>query len=168
MAEALLGSLVMTPNAASPKQMAAPGLGGGNLHCWIETVEVTAAAAATSTYDLAVLPSNARLTPDSKIYWDDLASTGSPTLDLGLFNPTGYAGTGITPDDDGFFADADVTSAGSKAFIADIANAGKALWQFVSGQAADPKQPLLVRATLKDAAANVGGTLTVCLYYTLD
>lgn len=134
----------------------------GRVRCAVETVEVTAAASATSTYTLAKLPSNARLLPQSTLYWDDLASTGSPTVDVGLFP----VNANITADDDALGADKDVTSAGSSGLIDNIANYGKKLWQYVSGQTADPGGEFLVKVTIKDADTNTGGTLTLVLFYT--
>jgi hypothetical protein len=164
--ETLHGSRIMTGFAATPAAVADAGVAGGRVRYWSETVEVSAGASATSTYRLARLPGHARIVGLSTLYHDDLASTGSPTVDLGLVNPDGLGG--ITDDDDALAADIDVTTAGSTALVGDVADRGKPLWSFVAAQAEDPRQELEVVATLKDAAANVGGTLTLELFFTID
>lgn len=139
---------------------------GGNVKVEVATVEVGSSDSATSTYALFNIPTNARLLGASKAYWDDLASTGSPTLDFGLFAVKGN----VTDDDDALVADKDAATANATGapLIADIASYGKRAWELVSGVTADPGGSLLVKATLKDAAVNVGGTLTVELYYEID
>jgi len=49
------------------------------------TVEAAAAATAGTTYYLPPLPTNARIHGSSRLWIDDLASTGSPTLDIGIY-----------------------------------------------------------------------------------
>ena len=139
---------------------------GGTLKSKIMTVEVTAAASATSTYFQGKLriPSTARLAGISKINLDDLASTGSPTLDAGLF----AVNSNITSDDDALNDGIDAASAGSVSLIKDISNYGKQAWEFVSGQTSDPQGELDVVITIKDAATNTGGTITVELFYIVD
>lgn len=163
----LKGSRIMTGLTADPVVLADPGEGGGRVHYWCETVEVGSADSQNSTYLLAKLPSNARIVAGpSKAYWDDLASTGAPTLDIGIFPVR----TGdFTSDDDALRADLDVATAGTGAsLVADIANYGKRLWEFINGQTTDPKCDCYIYGTLKDAAVNVGGTLTVEIFYTVD
>lgn len=129
------------------------------------TVEVTAAASATSTYSFFRIPSNARILGTSRIATDDLASTGSPTLDVGLFAVKGN----ITDDDDAFKADIDVATAATDArLFTDIAKNGKYAWEFVNGQTSDPGGEFEVKATIKDAATNTGGTISIELFYILD
>lgn len=168
---ALKGSRVITGLLATttPRALANPGLAGGRLRVWSETVEVGSADSATSTYHMARLPSNARLFGLSKWYWDDLASAGSPTLDLGLFNPTGLSGgtddstTGSVTDG----ADAATVNAVGTACVKDPAKMGKRLWE-IWGLSADPRQEIDVKVMLLDADVNVGGTVTVELVYSLD
>ncbi len=131
----------------------------------VATVEVSAAASATSTYEFFNIPSNARILGQSRAYWDDLASTGSPTLDIGLF----AVDSNVTDDDDALRADLDVTAAGTgTSLITDIANYGKRAFLFVNGQTTDPGGELKVKATIKDAATNTGGTITLELFYIVD
>ena len=128
-------------------------------------MEVNSDDSATSTYDFGEIPSSARILGASTAYWDDLASTGAPTLDLGLFANDGN----ITDDDDALNdgLDAATASTGTKV-VKDLANYGKRAWELVSGQTTDPGGVLTVKATLKDAAVNVGGSLTVELWYAID
>lgn len=166
--EHLNGSRIMTGLLASPVSQAGAGLAGGNVRCWSETVEVTAAASATSTYLLARLPSNARIMGASKIYFDDLASTGSPTLDIGVFLPSDRS-SGITNDDDALNDGIDCASAaGSANILKTIDKYGKRLWEHVASQTTDPGGALDIKVTIKDADTNTGGTITVEIYYTLN
>lgn len=147
------------------RQYGSPGMG-----CDIKllpiTVEVSAAASATSTYALGRLPSNARFTEQTKVYFDDLASTGSPTIDIGI-RYISTAGVS-TFDDDALKADVDVaTAAGSTTILADIANYGKRLWE-IAGLSEDPMCNVDLVMTIKDAATNTGGTVTAMWYYFVD
>lgn len=164
----LVGSRVLTPNAQTPRIMGAAGTGGGAIRSWTETVETTASDSVSSTYHLASLPSNARIMGVSKVSWDDLATTGAPTIDIGVFNQSGKSD--ITDDPDGLSNGHAVATAGSGDLVADIAEYGLPLWDFVSGQTADPVVTLDVKATLADAALTAAGagTITVEILYTLD
>ena len=48
------------------------------------TVEVTVATSTGDTINFGYIPSNARILGSSRLYWDDMATAGSPTMDLGL------------------------------------------------------------------------------------
>ena len=163
----LKGSRIITGLDTVPIVLADPGEGGGAVKVWVETVEVGSADTATSTYEMARLPSNARILGASTISWDDLASTGSPTLDIGVFNLENASN--ITNDADAINDGLDAATATTKAaFVKDIANYGKRLWEFVNGQTTDPKCTLSVKVSLLDANVNVGGTVTVEIYYSTD
>lgn len=118
-------------------------------------VEVAAAANAGSVYSLCNLPSNAIIHGMSRVKWDDLASTGAPTVDIG-----------ITGDADAINDTLNVTAAGSADLLKDHANAGKPLWQ-VAGLSADPGGEIKMTASLVDAAANTGGTISACIVYSM-
>ena len=162
----LVGSRVMDGLDNVPKDLAAPGEAGGRVRCFVETVEVGSADSDTSTYLLARVPSNAVILPTSTLYWDDLASTGAPTVDVGVFNQSGA--TGITDDDNALADGLDVTSAGSSVMPSGIANYGLPLWDLVASQTTDPGRMLDIKATLQDADVNVGGTITMVLHYSVD
>lgn len=158
---------VVTKTVARRGVVAAHGHGGaGNVKCVTFTFEVGAADSATSTYTVdGDFPSNARILGKSFIGWDDLASAGSPTLDVGV--KSGTAAVTADPDalNDGLDA---ATATASTPLIKDKANYGKRLWEFVSGQASDPGDTLKIYVSLLDADVNVGGTVTGEVYYTLD
>jgi len=157
---------IVALNATRRGNKTAPGKGDGySVKVVAATVEVGAADSATSTYAMFRIPSNARILGSSTLYADDLAASGSPTIDIGLF----AVDSNITSDDDALRADIDVfTAAANTRVVTDVANIGKMAWEFVSGQATDPGGVLEVKLTLKDAAVNTGGTLTLELFYTLD
>lgn len=135
---------------------------GGDAKAWSRTVEITAAAASGSTYDFGYVPSNAKILGLSKASWDDCASTGAPTFDLGLYPVDSNFATGQA---DALNDGLDITAAGTASAVKDIANYGKKAWQYVSALTSDPKGSMLVRGTLQDAAANTGGTVTLELLF---
>lgn len=129
------------------------------------TVEVAAAAAAGTEYVFARIPANARISGLSMVYFDDLASTGSPTIDFGLK----AVDSNVTTDDDALNDGVDVaTAAGSARLVKNIADYGKRAWEYVSGQTTEPAGFLDVIVTTKDAACNTGGTVTMSLVYSVE
>jgi len=125
------------------------------------TVEVTAAAEANSTYWMARLPMNARLSAISTAYWDDLASTGAPTLDFGLF----AVGSNFTDDPDALSNGHDAATANTGVGImSDAADVGKYVWE-LAGEATNPGGYADLKVSLVDAAANTGGTISVSITY---
>lgn len=128
------------------------------------TIELTAASA-SDTIDFGRIPSNARILLSSRHYNDDCATTGAPTLDYGLFNVDGN----ITDDDDALNNGIDLANAVSDQLVlSDIADCGKRAWELVSGQTSDPGGEFIVKGTIKDAATNQTGTVTLDLYYVVD
>ena len=163
----LVGSLVLDGLDNTPKELADPGQAGGNVRTWIETVEVGAADTASSTYLMARLPSNAIILPASTVYWDDLTTTGSPTVDVGVFNQTGKSD--FTDDPDALSNGHDVTSAGSGAMItqgASISTYGQPLWDHINAVTTDPKVDVDIKLKLVDANVVGGGSVSVVIYYT--
>jgi len=149
--------------SAYTSPVSAPGLGGVPV-IRTASLEATAGASATSTYAFFKVPSNARLRSGSKIYFDDLASTGSPTVDIGVYAINGN----ITDDPDALNDGIDVAAAaGSASLVKDIANYGKMVWE-LAGLSADPKGLIGIKAGIYDAAVNTGGTLTMEIVYTVD
>ena len=128
------------------------------------TVEVSAAASDTSTYHMGHLPSNARLQPQSVIGLDDLASTGSPTLDVGTFNVADGTADDVDAINDGLDA---ATASNSTPLIKDVADWGRPLWE-IAGASSDPGGYIDIFVTMDDADTNTGGTLSVSLVFTLD
>lgn len=128
------------------------------------TVEVTAAASAGSVYTMFRVPSNMRILGQSTVYFDDLASTGAPTIDFGVK----AVNSNITTDADALNDGVDVaTAAGSARMIKDIVNYGKRAWEF-SSETSDPGGFIDITISILDAAANTGGTITAELFGTID
>lgn len=152
---------------AEPSVLGDAGLHGGVTRSYTIVHEVTAADSATSTYRLLRLPSNARLLGSSTYSLDDLASTGSPTIDFGVVNVTGE--TRITDDADAINDGIDAaTAATGQPLIKTIDNYGKKLYEFVNGQTTDPKGDLEVMMSIVDADVNSGGTVVVQFDVTFD
>lgn len=126
------------------------------------TVEVSAAASAGSVYRMLRLPSGARIMGTSIISIDDLASAGAPTLDIGV---APVSGSLAAADPDAINDGIDAATAGESKVIKDRANYGKRLWE-LAGASADPEGMIDLTVNLVDAAANVGGTITVEVTYT--
>ncbi len=128
------------------------------------TVEVAAAAAAGTEYVMFTLPSRARIHGTSLAFWDDLASSGSPTLDIGV-KPVR---DNIDADDDALNDGLALSSASTGTrFIKDMANYGKTLWE-LAGESSDPGGDIQITFTTKDAACNTGGTITATVHYSVD
>lgn len=128
------------------------------------TVEVTASASG-STIDFGDIPANARILASSRVYFDDLATSGSPTLDLGLL----AVNSNITSDDDCLNDGLALSSASTGSFvIKDFANAGLPAWDHVNGQSTAVAGNLNVQGVIRDAATTATGTITLDLYYTVD
>lgn len=135
----------------------------GNVKIVTSTVEV-ATGTTGKTYKLARIPSNARIAGQSSLYWDDLATSGSPDLDIGLAS----VDSNITSDPDALNNGLDASATGTSLVIADRANYGKQAWEFVNGQTTDPSGELDIYLTTTTAAINQAGTVTLELYYSLD
>lgn len=164
--ENLVDSLVMDGLDNVPRDLAEPSLAGGILRRTCYKVEVTAAASATSTYRIARLPSSCRLSDLSYISLDDLASTGSPTFDIGVMLPPYRTDAAITDDADAINDGIDAaTAARRSSLIKTIDNVDKQLWEYVNGQTTDPGGELDIVITLADAATNTGGTVQGEIFY---
>ena len=137
----------------------------GSVICFLNSqVTVGAGDSDTSLYSFGKIPSNARILGISKLHRDDLASTGSPTLDIGLY----AVDSNITDDVDALNDGIDAATAGDSAVVKDITDYGKFAWEFVSGQSVDPGGEFEVKVVLDDADVNTGGDLFMELYGTLD
>lgn len=130
----------------------------------ISTVEVAAATAAGQTYKMGRIPSRARICASSTVYWDDLTTAGSPTLDIGLAS----VDSNITSDADAINDGLALSSAGSNRVVKDIANIGKQAWEYVNGQSTDPGGDLDVYVSVLDAAHSTAGTVSLEIDYVVD
>ena len=139
----------------------------GNVKCLPSTIEL-AASAINDTIDFGRIPSNARILPTSRVYWDDLATAGAPTLDIGLGAVNGNLVNADDPDAIGNgFALTTVTAAGASALSAH-ANAGLPAWDLVASESSDPGGVLKVYGTVLDAVTHTTATITLELFYTVD
>ena len=139
---------------------------GGNVKSLCATHELAASASGT-TVTFGYIPSNARILGSSRLYHDDLATSGSPTLDLGI----GAVNSNLAnaDDPDALTNGVDITAAGSDVLVfSDIANIGLPAWDLVASETSDPGGDLKVYATVKDAATNAPGTVTVQIDYVID
>ena len=123
------------------------------------TIELATVVADGDTINFCRIPANARIAGISRIDWDDLASAGAPTLDLGLAS----VDSNITSDPVSFSNGHALAAVGSADLIADHANFGKKAWELVSGQTADPGGELDIYGSVVDAATNTAGTITLTL-----
>lgn len=136
----------------------------GNLKVVAATKSVTSRTQ-NDTMKMLRLPSNARISGLSHAAWDDIASSGSPTLDIGVGAVLGN----ITDDPDALNDGLDVaTAAGTAKVVKDHANYGKQLWEYVNGQTTDPGGELDIYVSFVDAATNATGDVTLEIAYTLD
>jgi len=131
------------------------------------TVEITTATTVGRTINFGHIPSGARILGLSKLYWDDLATSGSPTLDLGL---AAVDGNLVNSDDPNALYDGgDVTSASTgTVFPTAIETIGLPAWDFVASETVDPGGELSVYGSMVDAPINAAGTITLDLYYVVD
>ena len=139
---------------------------GGSVKALIATIEL-AASASGDTIDFGKIPSNARILNSSRIYWDDLATSGTATLDIGLKS---YRNNSVTADPDALSNGHDVHSGadatdGAALVAVNAATVGLPAWDFINGVSADPGGELEVYGTIKDAATTATGTVTLELYY---
>jgi hypothetical protein len=133
----------------------------------LSTVEITTATTVGRTISFGRIPSNARILGASKLYWDDLATSGSPTLDLGLAAVNGNL---VNADDPNALLDAGAISSASTGalVVTDHANLGLPAWDYVASETADPGGELEVYGSLVDAPINAAGTITLELHYVVD
>lgn len=160
-------TLTSQPRRAAADAVPGPGE-ATNLKYLVTTRSVTARTAG-HTLKVATLPSNARLAGNSLLSFDDLASSGSPTIDIGIAPNTDPRNT-YTADPDALTDGVDVfTSAtgGTAKVIKDHANYGKTLWELF-GLTSDPGILLDIYVSFLDANTNTTGDVTVELFYFFD
>ena len=157
-----MADLTYTQKATQRKGSTGLVAGKGDAHSLkvlvSSTVEVASVASGT-TIKFGTIPSNARLSGLSRVYWDDLTTTGSPTLDIGLASVK----ANITSDPDALSNGHAVSSADAEGAtaITDIVNYGKRAWELVNGQTTDPLGELDVYGSIVDAATVGTGTVTL-------
>lgn len=136
----------------------------GNTKTVCASLSVTARADGDTILLLRV-PSIARLHSTSTVYWDQLATSGAATLNIGVASVDNNLEKNLP---DSLVTGLDVaTGAGDKKIVTDHANYGKPLWE-IAGLKEDPRGELDIFATVKSAVTNQVGDLTIELVYTLD
>lgn len=164
--------MTVTTNTATVRRAATGavvgiGTSGSLIHLGARTVEI-AASESSSTIDFGNIPSNMRIAGQSRLYWDDLATSGSPTLDMGLFAVNGNITSDVDALNDGLAISAVSTANVGIPLIKDFANYGKRAYEYVSGQTTDPGGELKIKGTVLDAPTHTTGTVTLDLYGYFD
>ena len=154
-----MADLTYTLNATPRREAidAVPGQGyAGALKTQIASIELATSTSVTRTIKLGRVKSTDRLSGASKIYNDDLATTGSPTLDIGL----APVDSNITADADAINDGHALSSASTGAnLIKEIANVGKMAWEFTT-ETSDPGGFFDVYGSVLDAPTTDAGTIT--------
>lgn len=127
------------------------------------TVEVSTGSTG-ATYKFARVPSDARISGLSTLYWDSLSTGSTLDLDFGLAS----VDSNITSDPDALNDGLDGSSTGTSALVKDRADYGKRAWEYVNGQTADPGGELDIYMTSTTDSIDSVGTVTLDLVYTLD
>lgn len=128
------------------------------------TYVLASGATAATQIVFARIPTNARIHGLSQISWDDCATSGSPTLDLGFKAVDGN----FTTDADALNDGLDLATATNAAkMIKDHKDSGKRVWEFL-GLSADPGGLADVVGTTADASTNQTGDVTMTLVYSVD
>lgn len=128
------------------------------------TIELAAVASGSIVDFKLRVPLSARVDALSRLYHDDLATSGSPTLDLGFYAVDANFTTLDTALNDGLVVSAVMTASTQTIgvpVIKDFANAGKQVWEFISGATADTGGFADVKGIIRDAATNATGTITL-------
>lgn len=147
-----------TERRASPGIV--PGKGDANSIKMLCSATVELASSATdTTIKFGRIPSGARISGRSRVYFDDLATAGAPTLDLGLAS----VDSNITSDPDALSNGHTLATADAEGamLVGDIVNIGLPAWDFVNGQTSDPGGELDVYGSIADASTTSTGTITV-------
>jgi len=142
---------------------------GGSAHsvkCLAATIEMPASSSA-DTVTFGRIPSGARILPSSTIYFDDLATSGAPTLDVGLGAVNGNLVNADDPDAIGNGFTLTTANTGSS-LMSEIANCGLPAWDLVASESVDPGGALKVYGTVRDAATHTAATISIELFYTVD
>lgn len=152
-----------------PSQGLSSGKGDANKpNVLISAIETATIVAQNDTITFGNIPSNARILGTSKVYWDDLATNGSPTLDIGLGAVNGNLANSDDADalSNGHAVSA-TTNSGASA-ISEIANIGLYAWDLVASETSDPGGDLKVYGSIVDAATTQTGTIVLELHYYVD
>lgn len=128
------------------------------------TYSLASGATANTEIVFARIPTRARIHGISCISWDDCATSGAPTLDLGFKAVDSNFTTDVDALNDGL----DLATATNNArVVKDHANNGKMVWEYL-GLSSDPGGFADVIGTVLDASTNQTGDVTMALVYSVD
>ena len=125
------------------------------------TIELVASASGTIVDFKLRVPTNTRIDSLSRVYYDDLATSGAPTLDIGAYPVD--ANFTADPDafNDGLTLATAITSQTAAPMVKDFANAGKQVWEYINGVTSDPGGFVDIMGVVKDAATTTTGTIAL-------
>ncbi len=125
-----------------------------------------ASPAQNSTHKLGRFDSNTRLHALSRVYWGDFASSGSPTLSIGLASVNNNFGAAVATALNSALDLATATPAGAS-MLAAPANSGKMLWE-LAGLTSDPGGQIDIYCTIAGAAGNLTADITADMVVSID
>ena len=129
------------------------------------TISVPSGSAAGYEIVFARIPTGARIHGTSRIFWDDLGTSTSPTLGLGFKSVQGSITTNTTAMATGL-ALATAQPQGVIVF-SDHVNSGRTVWELL-GLSADPGGFVDVIGTTASASTDATGDVTMSLAYSVD
>lgn len=136
----------------------------------VRTIELAASASGTIVDFALRIPADACIDPSSRIYFDDMATSGSPTFNVGLYPVDGNTTTTLATALASALAISSASAATGIIIPADYANGGKKAWELL-GLTAAPGGFLDVKGVVKSAATNgstLPGTITLDLKFYLN
>ncbi len=136
---------------------------GMNVHDW--TIEVGSADSDTSTYLIAHLPSNCRISGLSWIGFDDLGSSTAPELDIGTFNCADGTSDDFNSMNEGLTP---ATAAARLPMLADLADNGLYLWEIGTSPTSDPGGFIDIKITVDAADIDAAGTISGSIVYRME
>ncbi len=136
---------------------------GLNVLDW--TIEVGSADSDTSTYHIGHLPSNCRLSGLSWIGFDDLATSTSPTLDIGTYNFADGTADDVDSINDGLTP---ATAAATLPMLGDLADNGLYLWEIGTSPTSDPGGFIDIKIVVDDADIDAAGTISGSIVYRME
>lgn len=143
---------------------AVPGKGDGPNLKMVTATKSLASPAQNSTHKFMRIDSNTRIHGISRIYWGDLASSGAPTLSVGLASVNSNFTSNATALTSALDA---ATATPTGAQLIPHTNSGKMAWE-LAGLATDPGGQMDVYVTIAAAAANLTADITIDLAITVD
>lgn len=156
---------VVTVNATQRGLKTTVGFGmAADVKCKVGYAAVGSSDSVNSAYTFFNIPTRARILGVSRLRTTDLASSGSPTLDVGLFS----VNNNITSSDNCLATGVDISVVVNQDLVLDITKQGQRAWEFISGLTADPTGEVTVKATIKSAAVNTAGSIAIELFYVID